>query len=191
MSEALRPLPHDQQLPRTNGHDWPSSLGTLPHKRHLERVSTDLSCNSGKWNYQWISTENMWNPLPSTPWPTEKKLIVLHWLHCAMAPTQNKLTRRCSVRPLLPLVWWLHRGSSDVATWILHVFLTCTKKIACRSCGKGLRLPKKLDLRRKVSAMLASMSNVLHQRTLVYSASHHRTRVLLSANQILESPENL
>ena len=49
----------------------------------------------------------------------------------------------------------------------------------------------------KVSATLASMMsfsasmyNVLHQRTLGRSVNHHWTRVLLSADQILQFPHN-
>ena len=62
----------------------------------------------------------------------------------------------------------------------------------------NLRLPKKLDLRRTpllksvrhigIHVIFSSMYNVLHQRTLGRSVNHHRTRVLLSANQILEFP---
>ncbi len=64
--------------------------------------------------------------------------------------------------------------------------------------SEALRLPKKLDLRRTpllksvrhvgIHVIFSSMYNVLHQRTLGRSVNHHRTRVLLSANQILEFP---
>ena len=64
--------------------------------------------------------------------------------------------------------------------------------------SEALRLPKKPDLRRTpllksvrqvgIHDIFSSMYNVLHQRTLGCSESHHRTRVLLLANQILEFP---
>ena len=64
--------------------------------------------------------------------------------------------------------------------------------------SKALRLPKKLDLRRTpllkrvrhvgIHVIFSSMYNVLHQWTLDRSENHHRTRVLLSVNQILEFP---
>ena len=64
--------------------------------------------------------------------------------------------------------------------------------------SKALRLPKELDLRRTpllesirhvgIHVIFSSMYNVLHQRTLGSSVNHHRTRVLLSANQIFEFP---
>ena len=64
--------------------------------------------------------------------------------------------------------------------------------------SRALRLPKKLDLQRTpllenvrhvgIHVIFSSMCNALHQRTLDRSVNHHRTRVLLSANQILEFP---
>ena len=64
--------------------------------------------------------------------------------------------------------------------------------------SKALRLPKKLDLRRSpllksvrhdgIHVIFSSMNKVLHQRTLGCSANQHRTRVLLSANQIFKIP---
>ena len=66
--------------------------------------------------------------------------------------------------------------------------------------SEALRLPKKLGLRRTpllesvhhvgIHVIFSSMSNVLHHWTLGRSVNHHRTRVLLSANQILEIPWN-
>ena len=56
-------------------------------------------------------------------------------------------------------------------------------------------MPKKVDLQRTpllksvchvgIHVIFSSMYNVLHQTTLGRSVNHHRTRVLLLANQVL------
>ena len=64
--------------------------------------------------------------------------------------------------------------------------------------SEALRLPKEIDLRRTpllksirqvgIHVIFSFMYKVLHQMTLGRSVNHHQTRLLLSANQILEFP---
>ena len=105
-----------------------------------------MSKNSTKRNYQGIPTGNPWNPVVATPgpprlWKKEASMrrvaslflsrLVVH-LPCALVVKIKKIktmTRCCSVRPLLPLVWCLHPKSGDVAAVTLQVSLAYTMKL--------------------------------------------------------------
>ena len=84
-----------------------------------------------------------WWPPPGPPrlWKKEASMrrvaslflsrLVVH-LPCALVVKIKKIktmTRCCSVRPLLPLVWCLHPKSGDVAAVTLQVSLAYTMKL--------------------------------------------------------------